>query len=469
MRYIKIIAPAVIVIFMITLQSCKKGFLEGVNNDPNYPYQVTDRVLLPGAEGNLAYAQGGDMERFTSLMVQYITGYSRQFAAYQVYTINESDVNNLWNNLYAATMSNYKAMMDISSKEPTFYNTYDAIARILMAYTLGMTTDVWGDLPYSEAFQGNLNLTPAYESQQVIYDSIEELLSTAINELNAEPGDDVDVPDANDFIYGGDPTQWVALAHALKARYYIHQTAIDGSANGSASAQKALDEINAGGDIADAAYPFSSSQHGPWYQYIEQRDDITYSAEEDGVGTTVSNLMSSRSDPRYGVYYDVNGDYWGVGYLGQFFSGDAASVYLMTYFEEAFIESEANLRLGNTADAQTTLQEAINASFTFYGLNPADSAEQAYVSTYGVLTGDFNSDLKTIITEKYIANFLHPETWVDFRRTGYPALVPNSGDQIPLRFVYPQNEHLYNPQPSLPSGGNNTSSTLFSPKLWWEP
>src|SRR5689334_7121830 len=152
MKQIKLIGAVVIVIILIAAQSCKKGLLEGVNNDPNYPYQVTERVLLPGAEGNLGYAQGGDMERFTSLMVQYITGFSRQFSGYQSYTFSEEDFNNLWNNLYPATMSNFKAMMDIEAANPGSYNTYDAIARILMAYTLGMTTDVWGDVPYSEAF-----------------------------------------------------------------------------------------------------------------------------------------------------------------------------------------------------------------------------------------------------------------------------------------------------------------------------
>jgi len=97
------------------------------------------------------------------------------------------------------------------------------------------------------------------------------------------------------------------------------------------------------------------------------------------------------------------------------------------------------------------------------GLDPAGAEEMAYLSTYGVLVGDFNTDLQTIMTEKWIANYLHPESWVDIRRTGYPVLTPNNGPQIPLRFIYPTNERLYN--------GNaiNQNSDMFQPKLYWEP
>jgi hypothetical protein len=461
MRNIKIISIMAIVIFMITSQSCKKGLLEGVNDDPNSPLTVTPRVLLPGAEGSLAYSQGGDVERFTSIMVQNITGFSRQFGGYQNYSFTEEDFNNLWYNLYAATMENFKTIVNIDTANPGFYTIYGGIAKIQLAYTLGMTTDLWGDIPYNDAFLGNANLTPAYQPQQEIYDTIQSLLTQGIDELTNDPGTDLDVPTDNDFIYSGDVPSWIAFAHALKARFYLHLTKVDGN-NGATAAQQALDEINAGGVISTAAYPFSATGQSPWYQYITQRDDITYSAEEDGVGNTLTNTMSSRGDPRYPVYIDVNGDFFGVGYLNAFFGNDASSVYLMTTSEQYFIEAEAKLRLDDQAGAQSALINAINEDFTMLGLNPGDSAETAYVATYATLTGDFNADLQTIITEKWIANYLHPESWVDYRRTGYPALTPNSGSEIPRRFIYPTDERLYNPN------SINQNSDMFQPRLWWD-
>ncbi len=81
MKKIKILSIGAILILMISSQSCKKGLLEGVNDNPNSPSDVTPRVVLPGAEGSLAYTQGGDVERFASVFVQYVTGASRQFLA----------------------------------------------------------------------------------------------------------------------------------------------------------------------------------------------------------------------------------------------------------------------------------------------------------------------------------------------------------------------------------------------------
>lgn len=467
MRNIKIIITTAIVIFMVTTQSCKKGLLEGVNDNPNSPSEVTPAVLLPGTEGSLAFSQGGDAERYTAIMSQYITGAFRQFFGYNQYVFTEEDFSNLWYNLYAGTMENYKVIMDIDAANPGLYTLYGGIARIQMAYTLGLTTDLWGDIPYTEAFQGNLNLQPHYESQQAIYDTIQSLLTQGINELTNAPGTDIEIPGSNDFIYLGDIAAWIALGHALKARFHIHLTEV----NGVSAAQQALDEINAGGPIADAGYPFSATGQSPWFQYIDQRDDIIYSNQgalegygEDIPDPTLIGIMIARNDPRYPVYIDINGDqgHWAGGYLGAFFQADNASVWFMTRFEQLFIEAEAKLRTGDQAGAQTALQDAINESFTFYGLNPLDSAEVAYVSTHGVLTGDFNGDLNVIITEKWIANFLHPESWVDIRRTGYPVLTPNSGAAIPVRFIYPTNERLYNPNLIDPN------SSLFTPKLWWD-
>jgi hypothetical protein len=167
--------------------------------------------------------------------------------------------------------------------------------------------------------------------------------------------------------------------------------------------------------------------------------------------------MQTRDDPRYGVYIDVNGDYWGEGYLGPFFSADDAPTYLMTEFERKFIEAEARFRTGDAAGAQAAFTEAIQASMDFYGVDGA-----AYIAANGTLNG--GTELEQIITEKWIANFLNPESWVDMRRTGFPVLESNvPGTPIPTRFVYPTNERLYN------SNATNASSDMYSPKLWWMP
>ena len=70
------------------------------------------------------------------------------------------------------------------------------------------------------------------------------------------------------------------------------------------------------------------------------------------------------------------------------------------------------------------------------------------------MTGNFESDLNKIISQKYIAYFLQSacDAWFDYRRTGYPVLPvnPNTSmnvtapDKIPFRYMYPLGEYSYN-------------------------
>jgi hypothetical protein len=129
-------------------------------------------------------------------------------------------------------------------------------------------------------------------------------------------------------------------------------------------------------------------------------------------------------------------------------------VFLVTYHELKLIEAEALLRL-NVADpnAQTALQEGVKASIKKITSNTAtDDVINSYLNKNTVLSGNFESDLEKIMTQKYIALFSSIESWTDYRRTGIPNLVPNAngnnaqnpGGAIPRRFAYPQTERLYN-------------------------
>ena len=84
--------------------------------------------------------------------------------------------------------------------------------------------DMWGDIPYTEAFEGNLH--PAYDSQEEIYTMIQQMLDDAIAENQLEPGNLV--PDADDFLYQGDMSKWEKFAYALKARHHMHLTKAPG-------------------------------------------------------------------------------------------------------------------------------------------------------------------------------------------------------------------------------------------------
>jgi len=123
---------------------------------------------------------------------------------------------------------------------------------------------------------------------------------------------------------------------------------------------------------------------------------------------------------------------------------------------------------------QDILEDAVSASFDKVTL-PTDpfassSARAEYIQKRVVLSGSFDEKLKTVMTQKYVALFLNPESWVDYRRTGYPEITPavggstalNPNGGIPRRFAYPNSEVLQNK--SVPT----TTANLQEPRLWWD-
>ena len=80
--------------------SCKKEIFTGANNNPNAPSTVTPANLLPGVETSLAYTQGGDLARYTSMLTQQDVGFSRQSQAYYTYVFTSVDFDTPWGNMF---------------------------------------------------------------------------------------------------------------------------------------------------------------------------------------------------------------------------------------------------------------------------------------------------------------------------------------------------------------------------------
>ena len=100
--------------------------------------------LVAPVEANLAYITGGELARWDCVWMQHIAGIQSQSAENDIYTIGESDASNAWSyNLYSPGMisyQNYLWIRQLSSGSPH----YSGVAKILMAYHLGVTTDQLG-------------------------------------------------------------------------------------------------------------------------------------------------------------------------------------------------------------------------------------------------------------------------------------------------------------------------------------
>ena len=437
---------------MVFGSSCKKTFFTDVNINTNAPdsASIIPSVMLSTVEGSLAYTQGGDISRFTSLITQQTQGAARQAQGYYQYTFTSVDFDGAWGNLYTSVMENNLTLMHISDAKGD--NAYGGISRVLMAYSLQLAVDCWGGVPYSDAFNGSKNLQPKYDNDKALYDTITNLLNTAISKLGAAKGPDV--PGGEDVIYGGNLTNWIKFAHAIKARLFIHQ-----SKGNAAMASSALSEIalSFSSNSDNAVYTFGSTETAanPWYQFNEQRTgDISYDASTLGVS------MQAKDDPRYLIYADPTfSDDFGVG-MGSYYGGISAPVEFITYDELLFMKAEATVRSGGSiAAAQSIYQNAITANMQKLGVVAGDIT--VYVGTNGTLPAGAAGAVAQIAAEEYVALYLNPETWAVWRRTGSPALTPLTGANIPRRFLYPQTEYSYNK-------ANVASSTLFAPKVFWD-
>ena len=439
-----------VILAFVVFSSCKKEFFTDVNNNPNAPSSVPPGTVLTTIEGALAYTQGGDLSRFSSLFTQQTFGVSRQSAAYYQYIMTSQDADNLWGNLYTTTMSNCKTLIDTCDAKG--YVAYAGVGRILMAYTLQLTVDAYGKIPYSQAFKGIDNIQPAYDDDASVYGAISKIIDDGLAKLNStSPG--ALIPGAEDIIYAGDHASWIKFGHAIKARLALHQ-----SKNNATMAQKALDEIALSftGISENAKYIFGTTETSanPWYQFNEQRGDISFS------GSTLAADLIAKADPRYPVLIDSTNDPSGIG-LATHYGGIDGVVEFITYDELQFMKAEALIRVSNdVAGAQAAYQSGISANMKKLGIDTTIS--NTYLTANGTLdVSGGAAAIAQIANEENIALYLNPEAWTLYRRTGSPTLSPVAGSSIPRRLLYPQTEYSYN-------ASNTPASTLYTPKVFWD-
>ncbi|WP_343688558.1 SusD/RagB family nutrient-binding outer membrane lipoprotein [Chitinophaga sp.] len=444
LRTIKYLIP--VLILVIAAGGCKRAyFYDGINEDPSKLHNPTPSSMLAGVELTSAYNWGGDASRFPSLFMQQTTGAANQSANYSLYNLTPDDVDNMWNGgFYAGIMSNCDTLIKIALADGQLH--YAAIGMVLMATNLGQVTDFWGDVPYSEAFKGLNNTSPKYDKQQALYDTIHALLDRAITYLSTDDGAAFQPSKTDDLMYKGDLTMWLKFAHSLKAKFYLHTVKVNSSAVTNCLAQVAEGFEEGEGAFIDFVGSTAVTTQNPWFQFNDQRADITF----DGY---LNDLMYAAGDPRYSVYFDPSDSTL----LGSLYGSANSPVYFMSYDELKFIEAEAQLRNGNnTAGAATAYNEAVSANLKRTVNNTAYLANVSKTAA--------NITLQDIIVQKYIALFLSPETWTDWRRTGYPVLTAPSGNvlngSLPRSLYYPSSEVRYNT--------NTPSNTTLTRRVWWD-
>src|SRR5690606_14893731 len=127
----------------------------------------------------------------------------------------------LWQNAYVYALPNTADLIHLG-KEYDAPN-YVAVGKILRAYTLGMVTDQYGDIVLDETYDStsSMNTTPSFETHEVVYQRIIQLLDEAIAELDMESSIGLN-DEGGDVLYQGDQEKWKKFAYSIKARYLNH-------------------------------------------------------------------------------------------------------------------------------------------------------------------------------------------------------------------------------------------------------
>jgi len=454
------------------LGSCETVDFGNENVNPNQPSKASTAALLTSAIRSLPSHVS---EVDGNMWVQYISQIT--------YTDGSRYATEQWSydGWYAGGLKDLQEVIDLNGLDPASYtsggNTANqvAVAKILKAYYFQFITDTWGMVPFSEALLGVDNITPAFDTQEAIYNSCFALIEEALSSMKTSETIN------GDILFDGNMSQWSKFANTLKLRMALRIADVDET-----TARAKFNEALPGaiGSVAENInYPYLSedTNDNPWQDRFETREDFALSK-------LFVNHLSAKNDPRLSEFGELpasGGNYTGVPYGVEapnvlqaevsfidsdiIYDGTKKGGVIFSYAQVAFSVAEAAVRGWTSQSASDWYNKGIQASMDQWGVSTTDAA--AYLAQSSVQYNSSNA-MELIGTEKWISLFLQgSEAWAEWRRLDYPQLSPApdalSGNGIPTRYGYSANvvtlnEANYNAAVSAQGPDNQDT------KLWWD-
>ena len=197
--------------------SCSDEYLENLNTDPSKAATIDPNAQLTTAQLQ-TYGDLGMVEIYRN----YLYGFTQQLMGCWNttnyggrHTIADSEMSRIWTSFYTNAIKNLTDAEFRTSGDESKVNI-NAVTKIYRVYMMSIITDIYGDVPCSEAGQGYVGriFNPAYDTQEDIYDSFFKDLAEAVEALD-ESKDAV----TGDLIYNGDISKWRKLANSLRLRF----------------------------------------------------------------------------------------------------------------------------------------------------------------------------------------------------------------------------------------------------------
>lgn len=452
------------------LFACSEDTMDFVNKERNNALQMPAKSILPDIMLKTAFEVAGtDIPWYATVYIEHSAGTWAQSATAdkRVAQNDASLMNNNWMSIYDV-LTECKDVIAKTAADGTEPDNYWArgIAFTMMAYNLAYATDMWGEVPWTEALMGPENLQPKYDKQSFIYTELHRLLDSAIVNLPKT----VLKFSAFDYIYGGDETLWLKAAWSLKARYYLRLSQRDANAYTKALACIPKGFASNDDNFLFDAYEAAASGENPWYQFLADRTHLS-------AGQTLYDLMNDRNDPRIAAYFtqidgayvpapngtatETQGGIYSTSLLTE--NGQTAPTPLMTYHELKFIEAECKLQTGD-ASWQYSLGEAVAANFAWHGISDVQVVTDYLLNDVAPLVAQ--DPFKELITQKYIAfyEFEASEAYNDYRRTGIPTMHNPNNFTATGGFV---NRFPFAISEVSSNSANVPLINVFVNKVWW--
>lgn len=415
---------------LLAISNCESYIGGDTNIDPNKTNDASLNTLTP----TILFFSANSTQSAASVGSSYIQQIGSLVASGTDSHLR-STFDGVWVNLYLNIIPNANAM--IKKANSTNSPHYSGLAKVVIAYNLGLATTIWENIPYKSSDNQLTDFSPKYDTQEDIYKDIQRLLNEAITELSAT--ESLFKPGTDDIVFRGNVSNWLKTAHTLKARFLLHTARKTGAAAAYPAILEALSKgIKANSE--DFQLVYTDRNISPWHSVALANNTGNLSTTFGGqfmnlMNGTVQEIVDPRvsllafknvaADPLFKgtnpgtgagattVYNDRTNFFgWNFGLL--------APMQMVTFAEAKFIEAEVRLLQNGgkgTPDAYDAFLDGIRANMTKIGVSAANIT--TFTTHPKIAVGAQNLSISHIMSEKYKALFLNPEAWTDVRRYDY--------------------------------------------------
>ncbi|MFI3263519.1 MAG: SusD/RagB family nutrient-binding outer membrane lipoprotein [Rikenellaceae bacterium] len=494
----------------VALASCSESKMDEINKDTDNvsPDAVAAKYAFTNIQNNLACVTvGGDAMFYVMTYTEQETGTYGQMHETEIRTsscYNSTTFNNSWYYLYF----HLQELKLIEAKcgeggtdEGSLFNL--GIAQVLRALYMGILTDNWGDVPWSQALNVEEYFQPELDSQESIYEDLFANLEAGIDNLESGEYGDIPLDDAQDMIYGqyssvsGTASRaeaYIKFAYSLKARHLMrlsyvnnysstdYDAVIAAAQNGftssddeaKISAFNGVSSITPYASFYDARDYLSLSES--FVKKYDERNDPRYTqhaATSAATGSTTKYLEGAAPNgtaPESAAYYSIT---------TSCFDG-AAPVMFMSYHELMFIVAEAYARKGDLTNAYAALETAVTNAMVKTG-NIATRVYGNTVITADAITTYLDDEVKPrfdvdaiqeIAIQKYLGLYQDGETletYSDMRRqmamgVDFGLENPLNASYYPHRLPYGSDDVTCN---NYVKDAFGDGTYVYSEPVWW--